>query len=42
MPILVEGWVDKTYGLSTLKSLKVQVGEKIVIHSSVCEWHLHQ
>ena len=41
MPILVEGWVDKTYGLSTLKSLKVLVGEKVVIHSSVGEWHLY-
>jgi hypothetical protein len=38
---MVDGWVSTSYGLSTLKSLKVQAGEKLVIHSSVGEWHLN-
>lgn len=41
LPIVVEGWVSTSYGLSTLKGLTVQSGEKLVVHSSVGEWHLN-
>ena len=41
LPIVVEGWVSTSYGLSTLKGLTVQSGEKLIVHSSVGEWHLN-
>jgi hypothetical protein len=41
LPVVVEGWVSTSYGLSTLKGLTVQSGEKLVVHSSVGEWHLN-
>jgi hypothetical protein len=41
LPIAVEGWVSTSYSLSTLKGLTVQSGEKLIVHSSVGEWHLN-
>jgi len=36
----VAGWVWVTSGLSSLKTVVVKPGEKIIVHSSVGEWHL--
>jgi hypothetical protein len=38
LPVMIDSWVD---GSNTLKCLKVQPREKLVIHSSVGEWHLN-
>ena len=38
LPVMVDSWVD---GSSSLKCLKVEPREKLVIHSSVGEWHLN-
>jgi hypothetical protein len=37
LPINVSSWID---GSNKLHCLKVNPGEKLVIHSSVGEWHL--
>jgi len=36
----VSGWVSVMDGLSSLKSVVVKPSEKIIVHSSVGEWHL--
>ena len=38
LPIMVDSWVD---GSDTLKCLRVGPREKLVLHSSVGEWHLN-
>jgi hypothetical protein len=38
LPVMVDSWVD---GSNILKCLKIQPREKLVIHSSVGEWHLN-
>uniref|UniRef100_A0A6C0ASD1 Uncharacterized protein n=1 Tax=viral metagenome TaxID=1070528 RepID=A0A6C0ASD1_9ZZZZ len=38
IPIVVDSWVD---GSNILQYLKIQPREKLVIHSSVGEWHLN-
>ena len=38
--INVSGWVSVMDGLSSLKSVVVKPSEKIIVHSSVGEWHL--
>jgi hypothetical protein len=35
---MVDSWID---GSNTLKCLKVGPGEKLILHSSVGEWHLN-
>jgi hypothetical protein len=37
-PIMVDSWVD---GSNTLECIKILSGEKLVIHSSVGEWHVN-
>jgi hypothetical protein len=38
VPIMIESWVD---GSTSQRSLKVSPGEKLIIHSSVGEWHIN-
>lgn len=38
LPIMVDSWVD---GSNTLRCLRVRPGEKLVLHSSVGEWHVN-
>jgi len=37
-PFMIDSWVD---GSNTLKCLEVKPREKLVIHSSVGEWHMN-
>lgn len=39
LPIMVDSWVED--GSNTLKCLKVGPGDKLILHSSVGEWHLN-
>ena len=38
LPIMVDSWVD---GSNSLRCLRVGPGEKLVLHSSVGEWHVN-
>ena len=38
LPIVVDGWVSTSYGLSTLKGLTVQSGEKLIVASGNYSW----
>jgi len=38
LPIMVDSWID---GSNSLRCLRVGPGEKLVIHSSVGEWHIN-
>ena len=38
LPIMVDSWVD---GSNVLQNFKIKPREKLVIHSSVGEWHLN-
>jgi len=38
LPIMVDSWID---GSNSLRCLRVGPGEKLVIHSSVGEWHVN-
>ena len=38
LPIMIDSWID---GSNSLKCLKINAGEKLVIHSSVGEWHVN-
>jgi len=38
LPIMVDSWID---GSNSLRYLRVGPGEKLVIHSSVGEWHVN-
>jgi hypothetical protein len=38
LPIMIDSWID---GSNELKCLKINAGEKLVIHSSVGEWHVN-
>lgn len=38
LPIMIDSWID---GSNVLKCLRVGPREKLVIHSSVGEWHLN-
>jgi hypothetical protein len=37
LPVIVEAWVN---GSNTLQSAVIEGGRKIILHSSVGEWHL--
>jgi len=37
LPLMISSWVD---GSNTLKSAKINSGQKVIVHSSVGEWHL--
>ena len=38
VPIVIDSWVDQS---NKLESLKVLPHEKLILHSSVGEWHMH-
>lgn len=38
LPIMIDSWVD---GSNTLKCLRVGPREKLILHSSVGEWHMN-
>jgi hypothetical protein len=38
LPVMIDSWVD---GSNTLKCLRVGPREKLIIHSSVGEWHIN-
>jgi hypothetical protein len=38
LPIIISSWVDNSISIN---SLRVNPQEKLIIHSSVGEWHLH-
>jgi hypothetical protein len=38
LPIIIDSWVD---GTNRLQSIDIEPGQKLIIHSSVGEWHLH-
>jgi hypothetical protein len=37
LPLMISSWVD---GSNTLKYAKINSGQKVIVHSSVGEWHL--
>ena len=38
LPVMIDSWVD---GTNTLYSQRIGAGEKVLLHSSVGEWHVH-
>jgi len=41
LPILVEGWITKTLGLSELKSEPIEPNEEKTIYSNTEQWSIH-
>lgn len=41
LPINVEGWQGKIYGLSTLVSTKVEPKQIVRVHSTTGEWYMN-
>jgi hypothetical protein len=38
LPLMIDSWID---GSNVLYCRKIEAGQKLVVHSSVGEWHLH-
>lgn len=41
LPVIVEGWHNKMYGLSTLIGTRVEPRQQLIVHSTVGEWHMN-